>query len=134
MKSDKDLFWNQKMSVDEMDLHVPDISLVEAARAKVASRKEQHNHQKKWRFFGIFKLDIGVYQAGFAALLVACLVLYISQHKYTQKETYSEAKIDTSASINSSTVLASLTQYTNSKPSVNSSTVLTSIITFVAKN
>ena len=133
MEASKSEFLKKKMSIEEMDIQEPDRALVDAARAMVMRRKPVIIEKTKKSYFDFFKFELNVYQAGFAALLITFLTLYVSRQKYANNAIYSDNKKQQS-SINSSTVLASLTQYTMNKPSVNSSTVLTSIITFVAKN
>lgn len=134
MKTRTTDFLKQKMSLDELQIQEPGADLVAAARAKVLERKKEVVVPQRHWFFNFFKFEINVYHAGFAALLITVGVLYMSRQKYGGNTMYGEGKTPQNTSINSSTVLASLTQYTLNKPSVNSSTVLTSIITFVAKN
>lgn len=127
-------YLKQKLSVDELEIQSPPLSLVQNARLLVEARKSPQEIKSPKRFLDFFNFEISIYKAGFAALFIVVAVLYVSKQKYAHNEIASSNDHNKNTSINSSTVLASLTQYTNNKASVNSSTVLTSIITFVAKN
>lgn len=123
----------QYLSDDFNNLQEPDFKLMKDARAVIAGRKKQ-NLGIVPSFLNFFKLEISVYQSGFAVLIVAACIIFVSQQKYTGGGLYDFRTQTATTSINSSMVLSGLTQYTNANHSVNSSTVLTSIITFVAKN
>lgn len=133
MKENMDSLFKQHFEQDLADMQSPDFNLASAAREKVAQRKSA-NESSKGFFNGFFRMEISVYQAAFAALLITVTVLYYSKQKYSPEKTLGEKTYPVNSSINSSTVLAGLTQHTLNEASVKSSTVLTSIITFVAKN
>lgn len=137
MENNVKQFLKNKLSVDDLDMETPDISLVNEAREKIKTRKK-HLHKKESFYdlvFNFFHFQLKPYQAGMAALLIAAGVFYFI-NKETEKTGSSLVSQNAAAnySISSSTVLASLTQYTNNKTATSSSTVLTSIITFVVRN
>lgn len=133
MKENIDDLFKQHFDESLANMQDPTIDLVKIAREKIASRKSV-SASGKWSFPFFFKVEISVYQAAFAALLIAVTVLYYSKQKYSPEKALGEKTYPANSSINSSTVLAGLTQHTLNESAVKSSTVLTSIMTFVAKN
>lgn len=137
MENNLENFLKNKLSVDELNLETPDISLVNDAREKIKRRKKQVAEHESFydRIFNFFHFQLKPYQAGIAALLIAAGIFYFINHE-TEKTggALVSQNATTNYSISSSTVLASLTQYTNNKTATSSSTVLTSIITFVVRN
>lgn len=135
MEKNIDKFLRNKLSAEHLEM--PDISLVNEAREKIKARKK--HHYKKESFFdqvlNLFQFQLKPYQAGIASVLIIGALFYFINTK-TEKggSALVSQKASTNYSISSSTVLASLTQYTNNKTATSSSTVLTSIITFVVRN
>lgn len=137
MENNLDHFLKNKLSVDHMDLEDPDISLVNTAREKIKFRRKPSPEKEGFYalIFNFFHFQLKPYQAGIAALLIATGIFYFVNTKTGNNEsTLVSQNAATNYSISSSTVLASLTQYTNNKTATSSSTVLTSIITFVVRN
>ncbi len=135
MENNLDNFLKNKLSVDDLDLKTPDISLVNSAREKIKLRKRTTPEKENFFDFIIAFLDLKPYQTGLAAIVLIAGIFYFIN---TKTEKGSDSLVSQNAvsnySISSSTVLASLTQYTNNKTATSSSTVLTSIITFVVRN
>lgn len=137
MKNNLENFLKNKLSVDDLNLDTPDISLVNEARSKIKLRKKQIPEKETFYelLFNFFPFQLRPYQAGLAAVLIMAGIFYLINSKTGQDK---NALVSQNAvgnySISSSTVLASLTQYTNNKTATSSSTVLTSIITFVVRN
>lgn len=127
----------KNLSVDTLNLETPDISLVTAARDKIKLRKKEI--PAKVSFFDsilhLIRFELKTYQVGIASVLIIGALFYFINSK-TEKESgvLVSQGATSNYSISSSTVLASLTQYTNNKTATSSSTVLTSIITFVVRN
>lgn len=113
-------------------MELPPADFIKQARLLVEKRKTQVKTEKS--SLGFFNFRVNAFQMGFAACVIAGLLVFISQQKYSGGGLYDLRTQTATTSINSSTVLSGLTQHTNTSQSVNSSTVLTSIITFVAKN
>ena len=137
MENNINHFLKNKLSVDELNLETPNISLVNEAREKIKLRKKQAPEKESFYqlFLDLFQFRLKPYQAGIASVLVIGALFYFINTK-TEKGGNSlvSQNAATNYSISSSTVLASLTQYTNNKTATSSSTVLTSIITFVVRN
>lgn len=137
MENNIEQFLKNKLSIDDLEMETPDISLVNEAREKIKARKKHHQRKESFydMVFNFIHSQLKPYQAGMAALLIAAGVFYFI-NKECEKTTGSlvSQNAATNYSISSSTVLASLTQYTNNKTATSSSTVLTSIITFVVRN
>ena len=137
MENNIENFLKNKLSADEMDLGTPDLQLVESAREKVMSRKKNIERKQGfleslWSSFGTLFNPL---PAGITAFLIIGGIFYFTSNETQKTELALNPQNSTgSYSINSSTVLASLTQYTNNKTATASSTVLSSIVTFVAKN
>ena len=137
MENNLDNFLKNKLSVDELNMDSPDITLVNDAREKRKLRKKQA--PEKESFFDmvadLFQFQLRSYQVGIASVLIIGSLFYFINTK-TEKSgsVLVSQNATTNYSISSSTVLASLTQYTNNKTATSSSTVLTSIITFVVRN
>lgn len=133
METQNEIFLRTRFSLDELKMEEPSIKLAEKARKAVLARKALPVTEKnKWNL-GFFRLEFKVHHAGFAAVIIAGCVLFLTKKEYQHSySSYGESLTNTTAS-KSNTVLASLTEY-DSKSSVKSSTVLTSIITFIAKN
>ncbi|HWY09939.1 MAG TPA: hypothetical protein VN026_01380 [Bacteroidia bacterium] len=137
MGNNTENFLKNKLSIDELDLEIPNISLVNEAREKIALRKKQIPAKENFFSFiyDYFGFEIKSYQIGLATLLIACGIFYFTNNVNEKNDsTLISKNAANNYSISSSTVLASLTQYTNNKTAANSSTVLTSIITFVIRN
>lgn len=137
MENNLNNFLKNKFSVDDMNIETPDISLVNDAREKIKLRKKQT--PEKESFFdlvlNLFQLQLKPYQAGIASvLLIGGLFYFINTKTEKGNGVLVSQNATTNYSISTSTVLASLTQYTNNKTATSSSTVLTSIITFVVRN
>ena len=137
MEKNIDKFLRNKLSADDLDLEMPNISLVNEAREKIKARKK-HLYKKESFFdlvLNLFQFQLKPYQAGIVSVLIIGALFYFVN---TKTEKGGSALVSNNAttnySISSSTVLASLTQYTNNKTATSSSTVLTSIITFVVRN
>lgn len=133
MKENMNQLFKHHFEEELSEMPEPNFELVNAAREKIAKRKPVVSNNNRM-FSGFSRMEISVYQAAFAALLITVMVLYYSRQKYSPERTLGEKTYPANSSINSSTVLAGLTQHTLNESSVKSSTVLTSIITFVAKN
>jgi hypothetical protein len=136
MENKTDNFLKNKLAIDEMDLETPDLSLVKEAREKVMSRQKL---TEKKGFFANLRSQLEFLfhplPAGIAAILVIGSIFYFTNTETQKTElAINPQNATTNYSISSSTVLASLTQYTNNKTATSSSTVLSSIMTFVAKN
>lgn len=129
-------FLKNKMSLDEMGMEEPNPSLVNEARNKIILRKKTAT--KKPGFFAmlseLFTPKLKLYYTGFASLLVIFGIIYLLKSENGKKDSYMNEYSNTKTSVNSSTVLASLTQYTLNNASVKSSTVLSCIMTCVVKN
>ena len=137
MENNADNFLKNKLSPDELDLETPDISLVNEAREKILMRRKAIPEKENFFSFisAYFGFEIKSYQIGLATLLIACGIFYFTNNVNEKNDgTLISKNAANNYSISSSTVLASLTQYTNNKTATNSSTVLTSIITFVIRN
>lgn len=137
MKNNVENFLKNKLSVDDLNLETPDISLVNEAREKIKLRKKQNIGKESFYdvIFNFFHFQVKPYQAGIAALLIIAGVFYFTNTETGKNESSLVSQnATTNYSISSSTVLASLTQYTNNKTATSSSTVLTSIMTFVVRN
>jgi hypothetical protein len=137
MENNLNNFLKNKLSVDELNIDSPDISLVNEAREKIKLRKQQLPERES--FFNVllhlFQFRLKPYRLGIASVLIIGSLFYFINTK-TEKGggALVSQNATTNYSISSSTVLASLTQYTNNKTATSSSTVLTSIITFVVRN
>jgi hypothetical protein len=137
MENNTENFLKNKLSINELDLDTPDLSLVNEAREKILSRKKQNIQKVGFLtfIFSYFDFKVKAYQVGIAMLLIAGGIFYFtSLENKTNTDAFVSRNAANNYSISSSTVLASLTQYTNNKTATNSSTVLTSIITFVIRN
>lgn len=137
MENNINNFLKNKLSVDELNIEQPDISLVNDAREKIRSRKQPAIERENFfeQLIGLFQFQLKPYQAGIAAVLViGTLFYFINKQTGNSDIPLVSQNATTNYSISSSTVLASLTQYTNNKTATSSSTVLTSIITFVVRN
>ena len=137
MENKTDHFLKNKLSVDELNIETPDISLVNDAREKIKARKQPVIERESFfdQLSGFFQFHLKPYQAGMAAVLViGSLFYFINKQTGNGDIPLVSQNATTNYSISSSTVLASLTQYTNNKTATSSSTVLTSIITFVVRN
>jgi len=134
MENNLDNFLKNKLSVDDLDLEHPDISLVNDAREKIKLRKKPIPEKENFFDF-ILNFFAKPLHAGLASvLIIAGLFYFINSQKEKSGSPLASQNATTNYSISSSTVLASLTQYTNNKTATSSSTVLTSIITFVVRN
>ncbi len=136
MESNLENFLKNKMSVDEIGIANPDLSLIENAGKKIGLRRKIS--EKKPSVFGVlsafFHPKLKLYYTGFASLIIIFGIFYILKQKSKSNNFNMSGYSNTKTSVNSSTVLASLTQYTLNNTSVKSSTVLSSIMTFVVRN
>ena len=137
MENNTEDFLKNKLSIDDLNIETPAISLVNEAREKIKLRKKQT--LKKESFFdwvfNFFHFQLKPYQTGIATVLIIAGVFYFINTKTGSSDSVLVSQnATTNYSISTSTVLASLTQYTNNKTATSSSTVLTSIITFVVRN
>ncbi len=112
-----DAFLKNKMSLNEMEIATPDAELITLARTKIALRKKRKEESKDFFMVisGIFNLQIKLYQAGLATLIIAGYIYYFTKSDNQTTQTV-------------------VTQYVTEHSSVNSSTVLATILTFIAKN
>lgn len=136
MENNTENFLKNKLSIDDLNIDCPDISLVNDAREKIKHRKKSIT-AKENSFDWIFNFFSSVkpYRTGIAAVLfIAGVFYFINSQTGKNDSVLVSQNATTNYSISSSTVLASLTQYTNNKTATSSSTVLTSIITFVVRN
>jgi hypothetical protein len=138
MENNNDNFLKHKLSIDEMELGEPDLSLVQEAREKILARKKRPEVQNDllagWRSH--FEFLFNPFPAGIAAILIIAGIFYFTNDQ-TQRTELAVNPRNAAANYSissSSTVLASLTQYTNNKTATATSTVLNSIMTFVVKN
>jgi len=137
MENNTENFLKNKLSIDDLNIESPDISLVNEAREKIKLRKKQTTEKESFfdLAFRFLQLLLKPYQAGIAAVLIIAGVFYFINTKTGSSDSVLVSQnATTNYSISTSTVLASLTQYTNNKTAVSNSTVLTSIITFVVRN
>ncbi len=137
MENNTENFLKNKLSIDDLNIETPDISLVNVAREKIKSRKKQVIEKEGFfnRVFHFFHFQLKPYQTGIAAVLIIAGIFYFINTKTGSSDSVLVSQnATTNYSISTSTVLASLTQYTNNKTATSSSTVLTSIITFVVRN
>jgi hypothetical protein len=106
------------MSVEQLDLPEPDLSLISEARQLVALRKKPvRKTNGLWEnVIALFTMNVKLYQAALSTLVMGGLIFYFSE-------------VNT---INNPE--ASLTQSQSANNSVKSSTVLTSILTLVARD
>lgn len=111
-----DDFLKSKMSLDELGISTPNADLVSAARRKVGlRRKKTEEGDGLWAFIsGFFNLQIKLYQAGLATLIIAGYIYYFTKTESVPTQTI-------------------VTEYVTDHSSVNSSTVLASILTFIAR-
>ena len=137
MENNLDNFLKNKLSVDQLNFETPDISLVNEAREKIKLRQKQIPEKENFfdQLLNLFQVQLKLYRVGIASVLIIGSLFYFINTK-TEKggSALVSQNATTNYSISSSTVLASLTQYTNNKTATSSSTVLTSIITFVVRN
>ncbi len=137
MENNTENFLKNKLSIDDLDLETPDISLVNEARGKIMRRKKQSSENEHFfsHVFNFFPFQLKPYQAGIVAILIIAAGFYfINSGTKNNNAVLISQNASSNYSISTSTVLASLTQYTNNKTATSSSTVLTSIITFVVRN
>lgn len=134
MENNIENFLKHKLSVEDLHIEQPDISLVNEAREKIKQRKKPLPEKENF-FDMVLTFFAKPLQAGIASVLIIAGIFYFINSQ-TGKNGYPLTSQNATAnySISSSTVLASLTQYTNNKTATSSSTVLTSIITFVVRN
>ncbi len=136
MENNLDNFLKNKMSVNEMGMEDPDISLIAEARKKVMARKRLITEKPNfvWMLTAFFNPKFKLLYTALASLLIIFGIFYILKQKNNKNNFNMSEFSSKKSSVNSSTVLASLTQYTLNNTSVNSSTVLSSIMTFVVRN
>ncbi len=137
MENNLENFLKNKLSVDDLNLETPNISLVNQAREKIKLRGKKIEEKESFfnLIFNFYQAWFKPYQTGIAAVLLIAGIFYFINSKTEKGEiSFVSQNASNSYSISSSTVLASLTQYTNNKTATSSSTVLTSIITFVIRN
>jgi len=136
MENNTENFLKSRMIVDEFN--TPDLSLVNEAREKIMARKKTISSAP-----GLFKSLRERFEffftpvpAGIAAILIIGGMFYFTNNETQKTELaiHPQNATNNYSISSSSTVLASLTQYTNNKTAAASSTVLSSIMTFVVKN
>jgi len=134
MENNIDDFLKRKLTVNDLNLDQPDISLVNNARQRVLQRKKTRPETERFFDFILAFFAKPLHTGAAFVLIIASIFYFVNSQ--TGKSGYPLASQNATAnySISSSTVLASLTQYTNNKTATSSSTVLTSIITFVVRN
>jgi hypothetical protein len=111
--------------------------LVNEAREKIKLRKRPLPEREGFfdTLVNLFRFQLKTYQIGIATvLLIAGLFYFLNRGAENGNSVFISQNAANNYSVSSSTVLASLTQYTNNKTATSSSTVLTSIITFVVRN
>jgi hypothetical protein len=138
MENNSDNFLKNKLSIDEMELETPGLSLVQEAREKILARKKEAETKTSlltgWR--AQFGFLFNPFPVGVTAILIIGGIFYFTNNETQKTELaiHPENAANNYSISSSSTVLASLTQYTNNKTATASSTVLSSIMTFVVKN
>ncbi|MBA2613859.1 MAG: hypothetical protein H0U95_17990 [Bacteroidetes bacterium] len=118
MENNNDLekFLINQLSVDELDLKVPDLS--EVARKKILARKKQSGEIED--FFSLIaaflNFKIKLYQAVFATIIIGGIILFFTREdKETNKETHASEYVSNIASVRSSTVLSSISTFALTK-------------------
>jgi hypothetical protein len=124
-KNDLEKLFRQSMSLNELNINEPDISLVNEARKRILLRKQLVKKERTiFSFFElVFLSKLKFYQVGFSVLLTCICLIYSLELNRTRKS-------DGEFSSFSASVLASNTPTI----SVNSSTLLTSIPTLIIRN
>lgn len=124
-KNELEKLFRETMSVDELIISDPDISLVSEARKKILLRKQPLKKARaKFSFFDqLFSSKLKFYQVGFSVLLTCICLVYSLEMNHNSKNGEEFTSF-------SNTVLASNTPTI----SVNSSTLLTSIPTLIIRN
>ncbi len=105
-------FLRDNMSLDELNLKDPDLSLVSAARKKIKMRKKQPANEFEDFFSlvaGFLNLKIKLYHAVIASIVIGAVILYATREdKSSREESQSGEYISNIASVRSSTVLSSI--------------------------
>jgi hypothetical protein len=124
-KNELEKLFHQTMSLDELNINEPDISLVNEARKKILLRKQPLKKERtKFSFFDqLFMSKLKFYQVGFSVLLTCICLVYSLEMNHNSKNGGEFSSF-------SASVLASNTPTI----SVNSSTLLTSIPTLIIRN
>ena len=112
-----DSFLKSKMSLNELGISEPKADLVSAARKKIDLRRKKMEEPMDLLavISGFFNLQIKLYQAGLATLIIGGYIYYFTKTENIPTKTI-------------------VTQYVTDDSSVNSSTVLASILTFIVRN
>lgn len=102
-------FLSNKMSLDDMDIHVPESPLI--ARKKIALRKKQTGEIED--FFSLLaaflNFKIKLYHAVIATVIIGSIILFFSEKENENKnEARNTEYISNIASVKSSTVLSSI--------------------------
>lgn len=105
-------FIRDYMSLDELNLKDPDLSLVSAARKKIMTRKKQPVNEMDDFFSlvaGFLNLKIKLYHAVIASIVIGAVILFATREdKNNNEETRSGEYTSNIASVRSSTVLSSI--------------------------
>ncbi len=82
-------FLKQKMNIDELGIHAPDLSLVSEARKKVLTRKKLQNRNENLfsMLARILNFRIKLYQAGIATMLIGVGIFFITKKSDNNNET-----------------------------------------------
>ncbi|MES2680748.1 MAG: hypothetical protein V4635_12725 [Bacteroidota bacterium] len=114
MENNKEIneFISNKMSLDELNVKDPDLSLVAEARKKIAARKKKPANEIE-DFFSLMaaflNFKIKLYHAVIAAVITGGLILYTTREDHDNKdESRTSEYVSNIASVRSSTVLSSI--------------------------
>ena len=112
------------MSVEAIDVPNPDLSLVNAARNKVAARKKTIRIQISFfdQLIAFLRFDFKFYHLGVSLLLISAGIFYVNEPNYNSGVSGGFIEYKEALSITNTTI------------SVNSTTMLTSIPTMVIRN
>ncbi|WP_317900226.1 hypothetical protein [Aurantibacillus circumpalustris] len=121
---DLDKYLGELMSVEALDMVACDISLVLAARKKVAARKKTIRVEISFidQLTGFFRFDLKFYHVGVSVLLISAGLFYVNEPNYNSSVNAGFMEYKDALSITNTTI------------SVNSTTMLTSIPTMVIRN
>lgn len=137
MENNTENFLKNKLSIDEMELETPDLSIVQQARERVMAR-QKITEIKPGFLEGLrarFEFLFHPFPVGVAAILIIGGIFYFTNNETQKTELAIHPQNATNNySISSSSTVLALTQYTINETATASSTVLSSIMTFVAKN
>src|SRR5688572_27468739 len=88
MDNKLDNFLKNKLSVDELDINVPELSLVNEARERIHERKRPDTVNEDFfdRILNYFNARLKPLQVGFAALLVIGSIFYFINNETSSKQ------------------------------------------------